>query len=321
MTKRALVSEDVLNCKTRANMFRVRRFISHARTITKGSQRLYYAPKLYQDSSLSHELENDLHKIYYGNYSPAESKIEKVLLENPDNRTVLYVVGTYFQQKGIYNRAISLWEKLNTLASSAEICTRLGNLYHMTHDYVQAEQSYRNAIKIEHFYTMAHFGLAILLMQIKGREYEAEKHFNVALRHNVTAKQDVSTLRASRMQGQYKDYMREIMKNNSTIQERLNKEETYSVVNDGNSMHENVVNPVSTIRFQEHFPEGEQYMSVVKGRGDIVAQNETVLIAESAKIAIDVDSVEAGVVIRKKSSTKYSITVQSETYYRTSSSN
>jgi hypothetical protein len=39
----------------------------------------------------------------------------------------------------------------------------------MTHEYVQAEQSYRNEIKIEHFYTLAHFELAILLMQIKGR--------------------------------------------------------------------------------------------------------------------------------------------------------
>jgi biotin carboxyl carrier protein len=36
---------------------------------------------------------------------------------------------------------------------------------------------------------------------------------------------------------------------------------------------------------------------IVKGRGDIVAQNETILITESAKIAIDVDSEEAGVVI------------------------
>ncbi len=175
-------------------MLRVRSVVSRARMPTNCFRHFFYPEKF--NDTVSSQLKKDLHQCYVS-AEPINKEVEKLLAENTNNKLVLYVTGIHFQQTGEHDRAINSFERLNNLLPSAEIYTRLGDLYRIKKNHLFAEKMYQKAIELEQYFSMAHLGLGTLYTH-QGRSVEAEKHFKVAYRNNITFDQNAHAMNAFR---------------------------------------------------------------------------------------------------------------------------
>jgi NAD-dependent deacetylase len=276
----------------------------------KSLPRFFFKPSLIKryifsihDPSISPALRDLLAKIRFCEWGGTEKKksaqqiVEQVLQDSPNVPAVLYVTGLYYQGNGFYPKAIALLEKLNASSPTAEIFTRLGNLYHIQRQFEKAEESYKQAITIEPHSTIVHFGLAVLLAQ-QNRNEEAQKHFQFANQHHLSTSQEYSTFAVSRMRGTYLDFLRQVENDEKMITN--NDHKITVLVTDKKEEYEAIKDDLDTgITMPSITPAGTGPYFIVnkKKPGDIVMKEEPLVLVESDKMSVDFETIEAGVVL------------------------
>ena len=96
-----------------------------------------------------------------GQYDAAATCFEQLIRQHPDNAHVFNLLGITRSRQGNYPEALALMTKAITLdGSSAEIHHNIGPIYRVIGDFEQAENHYREAIRLKPDYAEAYFNLA-----------------------------------------------------------------------------------------------------------------------------------------------------------------
>ncbi len=117
----------------------------------------------------------------------ALSEIKKIAKPERDYSDARLEIGIAYFEAGLFEEALQRFEEAASIKCYPDVSYWLGMAQLQLGEKKDAEESFKNALKLNPEYAEAHFRLGQLTIQQEGREEEAREHFQRALSLNLNA--------------------------------------------------------------------------------------------------------------------------------------